>query len=200
MKTVSAMSAIFLCLGQAALAAEVPASVYKPMDRKTYPKAFATWGAAGVKKIDTLRKQAALKAAQSSECDKVDISELSSTRSSPPDNIVILTDCANGKRFYFNAADLQAGGAPVSQETKMKRVSDEEAKAACENSVRASLEFPSTMSLSWGGKSVYRAPTTGNVVVTFDFDAKNRLGAELPYKARCVIDDRGLNLPEISGR
>jgi hypothetical protein len=155
---------------------------------------------AGVKKIDALRKQAAFKAAQSRECDSVGISELSSARSSPPDNIVIFVDCENNKRFYFNAADLQAGGAPLSQETKMKRVADEEAKTACEKSVRANLEFPSTMSLSCGGKSVYRARTTGNVVVTFDFDAKNRLGAELPYKARCVIDDRGLNPPEISVR
>jgi hypothetical protein len=181
-------------------AAEVPASVYEPMQRKNYPKTFATWGVGGVKKIDSLRKQAAFKAARSPECDGVAISELSSNRSSPPDKIVIFVDCENGKRFYFDAADVLAGGVAQTQETKMKRISDDEAKAACEKSVRASLDFPSTMRLSWSGKSVYRAPTTGNIVVTFDFNAKNRLGAELPYRARCIMDDRGQHPPEITGR
>lgn len=183
-----------------AKAAEVDPSVYRPMERKNYPKTFAKWGAEGVKKIDRLRKDAAVFAAKSTECDKVETSELSEQRSSPPSQIVVFVDCSNGKRFYLSDADLRTAGQPASQESKMKSLTNEAAMEQCQSRVRSGLAFPSTMSVKWSGSNVYRAPTTGNVVATFNFDAKNALGNELPYQARCVFDDRGMHPPEISGR
>jgi len=181
-------------------AAEVDPSVYRPMDRRNYPKTFAKWGADGVKTIDRLRKDAALFAAKSSECDTVDTSELSEQRSSPPNQIVVFVDCSNGKRFYLSESDLRTAGHATSQESKMKGLTNEAAMEQCKTRVRSGLAFPSTMSVKWSGSNVYRAPTTGNVVATFNFDAKNALGNELPYQARCVFDDRGMHPPEISGR
>jgi len=192
--------AALVAFNAVAFAAPVDPNVYKPMDRKNYPKTFQKWGASGVKKIDELRKSAAQFAAGSLECDKVAISELSDSRSSPPDNIVILVDCENGKRFYLSAADIKEARAPQSQDAKMESFTDAAALEQCQAKVRESLAFPSSMSIKWSGSNVYRAPTTGNVVASFDFDAKNSLGNELPYKARCVFDDRGMHTPEISGR
>ena len=46
---------------------------------------------------------------------------------------------------------------------------------------------------------MYRA-NIGNIAVNFDFDAKNGLGIELHQRARCIIDEDGINTPEISNR
>lgn len=165
----------------------------KPFDQKNYPKLYAEWGPAGVKRINGLLPLAAQKAAASSECDKVDLVEVSSTRSSPGKNIVYFIDCVNGKRFYIDEGELRsASTAPQSQTTKMASLSDSQATASCEGAIKAQLENPLTFTRKLASTSVYRAPTTGNVAVEFVFESKNRLGATLPGKARCVITDRGL--------
>lgn len=80
--------------------------VYTPYTKNAFPQIFATWGEDGVKKINNLRILAASKAASSSECPKVEISELSNNRSRPPKEIVIFVDCSNQKRFFFAEREL----------------------------------------------------------------------------------------------
>lgn len=185
-----------------AAAAEIDPSVYDPYTRDQYPKTFKTWGSAGVKKINKVRIAAAKKAAASAECDKVDIAELSDVRSSPKKRIVIFVDCANGKRFYISDDEVSIpGDTPVqSEETKMRALPDNIAIERCEIALKSSLKFPSSYDPDWGGKGVYRAPTTGNVVVTIDFTAKNGFGNEIPQRAQCFFNSTGMTGPELSNR
>lgn len=47
--------------------------------------------------------------------------------------------------------------------------------------------FPSSVDMhSILGTRTFKAEITNNVVVEIDFDAKNGLGMELPYTAKCV--------------
>lgn len=183
----------------AAPAGAVDPIAYAPYTPKGYPTTFAKWGAKAVARIDGYRKVAAERAASNPACDKVEVSELSDIRSAPPNKIVIFVDCTNLQRFYFTAAELDAGMAPVSIQQKTAAIPDSELVARCEATVRRALRFPSSFDKSWFTTNVYRAPT-GNVVVTFDFSAKNGLGLDLPQRARCVTDDRGQHPPEITDR
>ncbi|MGM0422337.1 MAG: hypothetical protein ACQEQL_04465 [Pseudomonadota bacterium] len=181
-------------------AAKISEWAISPIDAKNYPRIYNAWGAAKVKELNKLQQKAAEKAAKSPECDTVDIVALSETRSIPKQKAVFFVDCANGKRFYISDADLKESGGVVSQEKKMAAYTDAQAIEACKDNVRSQLNYPSTFNLGAFSTSVYRAPTNGNIVVNFDFEAKNGLGAELPHKARCVIDDQGINPAEISRR
>jgi hypothetical protein len=169
-----------------------------PITQKGYPKLYADWGAAGVQRINALMPKAAQKAAASPECDKVDIVEISQTRSAPGKQIVFFVDCANRKRFYISDAELAAPDPARSQSAKMSALTDARATENCESAVRAQLANPLTFNRKLGTTSVYRAPTTGNVVVEFTFEAKNNVGAVLPRKARCVLTDRGIEDARIS--
>lgn len=169
-----------------------------PITQKGYPKLYAAWGAAGVKKINQIMPLAAQKVAASPECDVVDLVEISQNRSTPGRDIVFFVDCANRKRFYIGQSDLQSPAAAQSQPGKMASFTDAQAISTCESAVKAQLHNPLTFSHKFGTTSVYRAPTTGNIVVQFMFEAKNNLGGVLPSNARCVLTDRGLEEASIS--
>ncbi|MGB3810822.1 MAG: hypothetical protein WA943_12060 [Parvibaculum sp.] len=185
-----------------AFAAEVDPGAYEPYTRDQYPKTFEKWGTAGVRKIDKVRAAAAKKAAASRECDKVEYAELSDARSTPKKRIVVFVDCTNGKRFYISDSEVAIpGDAPVqSEETKMRALPDRVAIERCETALKASLKFPSSYNAVWGGKGVYRAPTTGKVVATIDFTAKNGFGNEIPQRAQCFFSSAGMTGPELSDR
>lgn len=169
-----------------------------PITQKSYPRLYAEWGPIGVKRINKLMPLAASKAAASPECDKVVYVGIAENRSTPGKNIVFFVDCVNQERFYIAQSDLQNSTQAQSQTGKMAAVSDTQATSTCENAVKAQLHNPLTFNRKFGTTSVYRAPTTGNVVVQFTFEAKNNLGAVLPSKARCVLTDRGVEEASIS--
>lgn len=169
-----------------------------PITQKSYPKLYAAWGAAGVKRINELMPKAAQKAAASPDCDKVDLVEISQNRSTPGKKIVFFVDCVNTKRFYIEDTELTAAGPAQSQAAKMSALSDSQATQSCESAIKGQLTNPLTFNRKMGTTSVYRAPTTANVVVQFTFEAKNNLGALLPSKARCVITDSGIEEASIT--
>lgn len=167
-------------------------------DQKNYPKFFAQWGADGMAKINKLMPLVARKAAASPECDLVELVEFSGQRSVPRSKMVFFVDCKNGKRFYIEEAELAVASVPKSQTAKTAAIGDAQAILACREAIRVQLTNPLTFDTKFGTTSVYRAPTTGNVVVEFLFEAKNNFGAALPHRARCVITDRGMEEAAIS--
>jgi len=182
-----------------AMAKDVDPSAYTPYTKKAHPKTFKSWGKSGIDKINKYMKEAAIRASQSPKCDNVESSDLSDNRSAPPNKIVIFVDCSNGERFYFASSDLDSQGEAVSQKEKTGAFTDSAYVARCEEAIRMTLKFPSSMDKDWFSTNVYRAPT-GNVAVTFDFSAKNGFGGTLPQKARCAFDDRGMHPVEITNR
>jgi hypothetical protein len=182
-------------LGYGALNPKIDPYAVSKITKSQYPKLYAKWGANGFKKINTLAPRAAEKAAMSPECDRVALVEVSDNRSVPGKEIVFFVDCENGKRFYISEFDLKAGGPIQSQTKKMAVISDAQAISLCENAVKARLNNPLSYSRKFGTTSVYRAETTGGIVVQFEFSAQNGFGAELPRRARCVIvDQKGIEV------
>lgn len=186
-------------LATAAPHERIDSNVYDPYTSKAYPKTFKSWGKKGVAKINKYRVLAAEMAIKNPQCDFVETAELSDNRSSPPNEIVIFVDCQNGQRFYLSSGEIDANSGAASIEQKTARLKDRQAVKQCETAVARMLKFPSSFDKSWFSSSVYRAPQ-GNVVVTFDFTAKNGFGIDLPQQARCVFDDRGMHQPEITNR
>ena len=81
---VASLSAFILCVASEAIGnPKIASHAVIPITQKGYPKLYASWGAAGVKRINELMPLAAEKAAASPECDKVDLVEISQTRSIP---------------------------------------------------------------------------------------------------------------------
>lgn len=161
-----------------------------------WDKTRREWGSAGVKRINAAMPKAAEKVAQSASCDYVEIVGLSD-RGKPKKQAVFYVDCKNGQRFYVSEDDLKSDAGVVSKNAKTAAISDVTAITACEDSVKSQLNFPSTFDRDLLNTSVYRAPT-GNIAVMFTFQAKNALGVELPQRAKCVIDDTGLEPAQIS--
>ncbi|MBI5070381.1 MAG: hypothetical protein HZB56_19265 [Deltaproteobacteria bacterium] len=164
--------------------------------RDGYPDVYAAWGDGWVKRINALMPKAAKKASASSECDRVEYVGYSG-RSTPRKTIVLYVDCTNGKRFFLSETDIHGRATPESKQGKTSRYSDDALLRACEEGVKTKMTYPLTFRRRLTATSVYRAPG-GNVSVDFVFDAKNKLGAELPYRARCVADDQGMHTAEVT--
>jgi len=163
-----------------------------PITQKGYPKTYAAWGAEGVKRLNALMPLAAQKVARSTECDTVDLVELSDQRSKPPKHAVFFVDCVNGKRFYVDESELGAQTPVQSQTKKMQALSDIQAIATCEKAIRPKLMVPDSHKRHLTDTSVYRAPATGNVVVEYALTASNKAGVALTNRAKCVFTDQGL--------
>jgi hypothetical protein len=149
-----------------------------------YPKLFAAFGSR-IDDVERLRRAAADKAAASPTCDRVEVAELSQDRSSLRD-LNYFVDCANTTRFRFSEAELASAG-PAASETQ-KAWGDTEATSACADLIRQNATIPTSVRVhSFLGTSVSKAPSTGNVVVTSDFDAKNAFGTEIGYRAKCYF-------------
>lgn len=167
----------------------------------THPNLYKSAGKEKIKHINNLLKSAAKKIVLSENCDYLKSIDYSDSRSSPLSNkIVFLADCLNGNRFYISEPEINAAANVASEQDKMRTVSDGDAAEKCKASVIGHLQFPSSFSENWGGTSIYRAPSTGNIVVSIDFEAKNGLGLNIPQRARCVIDSNGIGSPEIFNR
>lgn len=177
---------------------KVSADAIFPITRADYPGVYAAWGDTGISRINALMPKAAQKAAESTDCDRVEFVGYSD-RSTPRRTVVLYVDCANKKRFLISEAEMQSKAAPVSKEAKTAGFSDARLIEACEQSVRSQLKYPLTFSRSWTSTGVYRAPG-GNVLVMFSFESKNALGATLLKKVRCAVDDQGMSPAEITNK
>ncbi len=170
-----------------------------PITKSGYPTTYKKWGSAKIKHINALQEKAALKIASSPDCNRLDMLALSNDRSTPPNKIVFFADCVNGQRFYISEAEIKASGAVKSKNDKLASITDNDAQQACIDKTKTMLHFPSSFDLKRLSVEVNRG-ITGNIAVTFNFDAKNGLGNVLPQKARCIIDDQGIYPVEISNR
>lgn len=164
--------------------AEISDYALTPYTADQYPKLFAAFGSR-INDVERLRRAAAEKAAASPTCDRVEIVELSQERSSLSD-LNYFVDCANTTRFRFSETELASAG-PAASESQ-KAWDEAEARRACEDLIRQNATIPTSVKVhSFLGTSVYKAPSTGNVVVTSDFDAKNAFGTEIGYRAKCYF-------------
>ena len=176
--------------------APIDPGVFRPYTKSGYPKAFAKWGRQGIDRVQKLRESAARSVAENPQCDAVELSELSDSRSTT-DNPVVFVDCRNSQRFYLSESDI--GTALSSEMEKGARFSSSELKRLCTDEVKARLNLPSTFDRNFFSVSD-RQGTSGNRVIEFTFEAKNRMGMTLPASARCIMNTQGKFEVEITER
>ena len=198
-RTIKLLAAISIALVSSAQAnPKIDDYAVIPLTKADYPKLYKEWGSKGFKKINALMPKAAEKAAASNECDKVIMANISTQRSKSPSKIVFFVDCQNNKRFYIEDNDLTSNSAIESQEAKIAKITDMAAIDGCDSAIKAQLNNPLTFDRKILSTQVIRGKQVGNVIVRFEFEAKNDLGASLPHKAECVINDKGMKSAQIS--
>ena len=170
---------------------KIAAGAVEKYTKVSHPKMHKAWGNDGLQRVNDLAPKAALVAAASRSCNRVDIVGLSSDRSKPPKQAVFFVDCANGERIYVDEVSITRNIAPPTESSKSAGINDGQAILMCADAVKAQLHNPLTFDRKALDTAVNRVKQSGNISVTFGFTAKNGLGAELPGKARCVIQPDG---------
>lgn len=158
--------------------------------KEDFPRYFEQWGEGGVKKISEIERLAVQKIANShNSCDRISMVGLAENRSIPNEKIVVFVDCDNEERFYV--ADSELAGNTVVKSQSEKSISQGDAFVKCQDLIKANAKYPSSVNFKILESNGFTAKTTGNVVITLGFEAKNSFGAEMPAKARCVFTPEG---------
>lgn len=174
---------------------EIADNAVMPITQNSYPKTWAAWGEKGIERINALMQPAAEIVASSPGCDRLEVLELSTQRSTPPDNIVFFADCSNGKRFFITEAEILAGRKVVSQNEKSGWLEDQQLIEICQEAIKARLKTP----CSFDGASVYKA-VVGRTVVTIEFSTVVSIGADTPNVAKCYFDGLSLTAVDFSSQ
>lgn len=161
--------------------------VFDPYTRKNFPKLFAKIGTSGLpERIQALRIEASFRALESQQCDRVELAEISLMRSNRGD-LAVFVDCRNGQRFNMRESDLKDKKSTLLPNS-MRRMSRQQAIELCTHAARGQTLYPALFSTSlWAGAAYGSDQRTGNAWVEVDFTAKNALGMEIPYRARCTF-------------
>lgn len=176
---------------------KISSSAISPYTKQGYPKTIAKYGSR-LSEIESLRRKAAEMAVDSGKCDYVTMSELSDSKSSL-NHLYFWVDCRNKQRIYLDEFQIKKGSPVLTQEEK----SWDEASAltACRQAIKDRALIPSEVDIhTILGTSFYKAPTTHNVVLRMDFDAKNALGTEIPYTATCHFEPGEVGTIDIQPR
>lgn len=187
--------------------------VFTKYKKSQYPKSFAKFGSR-MADVEKARQAAAFLALASDKCSRVEMSEVSD--SSTRDNIKIFTDCyddatKSSERFRFEESELKDGkkhffsestaSSAVGVKTMMEQAfSQESAIAICRESVLKLSKFPSSVNFATFGQAVNTSQGSGETWVELEFEAKNGVGAELPYKASCSFPLHGEPTVSITNR
>lgn len=183
-----------LCLPFSTYAGNYDSYVVSPYNPKSYPNLYKTWGNDWMRKINDMKIPAAEHISLQAGCDRLDILEISESRSTPKKNIVFFADCANGARFYVSENDIRSKNKIQSQSEKLELISDFEAVSKCEAELKRELIIPESYNRKMFTLSIYRSKASGNIVVNFDFEAMNGMGVKLPKSTRCVISNLNIEL------
>lgn len=172
---------------------KISPEIFKADDKSDFPQLAKKLGSAWPR-LQPSREAAAIRAASSEQCDYVEVAEASdkSTKS----NIVFFVDCRNGERLYVSEQDLKSKANSVFQSDKV--IDQSTAIEACSNAAKSMTTHPELANMhTWSGASFNANKSTGNALVTVDFEAKNLMGVEGKFTARCIFPADG-QPPEIN--
>lgn len=197
-------------VAQAAPAIAVPLrkmiadDVFTPYTRSQYGKTFTKFGNR-MPDVEKARQASAFLAAASGKCTMVEMSEVATN--STRENIQTFTDCRNDQtkateRFRFQESELKdksgrfftessVVSAQKSNTIQELAMSKDAALLICRETVIKAAKFPSSVDFATLGSIVNTSQGSGETWVEMDFEAKNELGAQLPYKAKCGFPING---------
>lgn len=187
--------------------------IFTPYTKSQYSKTFSKFGSR-MGDVEKARQAAAFLAAASGKCTFVDMSEVSDA--STRNNIKTFTDCRGldlkkSERFRFEESELKdakgrfiteksASSVADIQTIEQRAFSQDAALKICRETVRKSAKFPSSVDFATFGQVVNTSQGSGETWVELDFEAKNGLGAMLPYKANCGFPIHGKPTFSVSNR
>jgi hypothetical protein len=176
------------------------------ISREGSPRTYKLWGAPAIDRINALFEPAAKIIAQTSECEELTTIELSNERSNPNNKeIVLFADCVDSKkeytRFYISEFEINSGTPPSSEKSLAAKVQTKPYVSDCYTRLKSRATFPSTFDAHAMGtrKSVSHVDSR-QVEIVIPFEAKNSLGAMLPYSGRCSYNGETLTDVEITPR
>ena len=151
---------------------------------KGYDKTIKKHGIANIKKSNELLPKAAEIVSKNNTCDKITWVMLSDNKSTK-DNLVIITDCNNGKRFFLSEKEIAQKTIALSEYQKLEKLIPTHL-AMCETKIKNSLNYPSTYK-KLISKTGWETKNYGNDIV-IGFKAKNAFNLETEYTARCMLN------------
>lgn len=192
-----------------------------PMTRADFSKTYAKLGKVQFDNANALMRWAALAAAESDKCDKVEMVAVSdgATRK----RITFYADCANGERFMVDegqaratrdrldpaaSADARkkAEGLPVAEpkSARWAKFNETSAVTACDLLTQQAMLVPGSFSTGWSRWAIDKNDDTGIVTIERDFKSENSYSMKINGRYRCILyGDEGqvksLSIREPSG-
>ena len=151
--------------------------------RSQYPSLVAQYRSR-LPEIHRLRRLAAEQSVDSNKCDYVENVQLS--QESRVSSLKFFIDCSNGARIYLTESEIKSG---ASIRTEAENAWDEgSAIISCRELIKREADIPSSVNFhTFTGTRASTNPSSGNVDVIIDFDAKNLFGTEIGFTARCIF-------------
>ncbi|TRO14344.1 hypothetical protein EQ836_07670 [Ectopseudomonas mendocina] len=144
---------------------------------------------AKVREINQLKVAAAKRAIDTGKCEHVS-SVLFLRNESTLSNLRFMVDCEDNKRIELTSSDIASSS--MLRTNEEKALTKSEAMTKCKILIVERLVNKSSVNFSeLLGSSYYRAPITGNVRLTLDFEAANKLGQSISHRAECIFDPGG---------
>ncbi|WP_430427880.1 hypothetical protein [Parasphingorhabdus sp.] len=188
----------------AQIEAKILPDAVAPISKDQYTKLYQKLGPAPFEKANELSRWAAIIAASSTRCDKVEIVEVSDK--SEPDHIEWFADCKNGERYEI--VDFQAEEEMRSWEgtedyskpllervkpnsDKLESLPEWKAVSICDETAQAVLKSKNSYDPS-GQYDFSKHPTSGRVTIVRGFDAENSFGGTVSSEYRCLLNATSL--------
>lgn len=177
-----------------------------PMDRDGFRKTYAKLGKKQFDNANDFMKWAALAAAESDKCDRVEIVAISDRATAK--QLQWFVDCANKERFQITQAQaiavrdkldpkatpevkVAANTLPVAvpKSDRWKNFNERVAVSNCKALVQSAMTDRGSFDAAWTWDSE-KDDETGRVTIQQDFEAKNGFGGTISSRYHCEIDTK----------
>lgn len=191
------------------------------MTKADFSKTYAKLGKAQFDNANDLTHWAALAAAESDQCPKVDLVAVSDKATRK--GIVWFADCSNGERFFVSEEQARAArdrldpkASPDARtkaealaiaepkSARWKRFNEAEAVSACDLLTQKAMLVPGSFSTGWSRWAIDKNDDTGVVTIERDFKSENAYSMKINGRYRCLVDGddgnvKGLSIREPDG-
>lgn len=196
---------------------KVGADAVMAMNRTDFGKTYERLGKRQFERANSLMEWAAIAAAESDQCDKVELVSIS--ESATRSELQFFADCQNKERFQITQAQAEAAqakyDAKASSEVKLaaqeaeplkpksarwENFNERVAVSACKSLVQSAMMDRGSFDAAWSWDSE-KNDKTGIVTIQQDFDAKNGFGGTISSRYHCEVDaDHGSRITKLRFR
>lgn len=199
------------------LEAKVGTDTAMPMKRADYRKTYDKLGTAQFDSANALMRWAAIAAAESEKCQKVEVVGISDSATRRA--LRWYVDCANGERFMIGEeqaiaardqydpsatadARTKAAQVPVAQPKSARWASFNEANtvSACDLTVQKAMLVPGSFSTGFNRWDIAKDDDTGIVTIERDFKSENAYSMKINGRYRCSVDTDAAKITALSIR